>query len=339
MAADMPSAQWIIDDLWAAREAQTLIAGTELGVFTLIAHGDTSAEEIADRLSAPPRGVRRLLDALVGIGYLAKDGDAYALDPLSERYLVRGAEGYVGDMVDEMKLLWNSWGRLTEVIRTGEPVQPWDDEETGRRFFPQLVSALFPMSLNSARAAALAVPDTRRTPILSVLDVAAGSAVWSIPFAQADPRVRVTTVDYPEIIPITRDHTTRYGVADQFTHVAGNLREVDLGTAAHDLVILGYIIQTEGPKHGRSLIERAYRALRPGGQLLIADMIPNDERTGPAPAVVYALDMVLHTTEGDVFTFAEYRRWLTEAGFGQVERIDIQAPWPLVLATRTDDAH
>jgi 3-hydroxy-5-methyl-1-naphthoate 3-O-methyltransferase len=331
--AEMPSAQWIVDDLWAAREAQTLIAGTELGVFTLIARGDRTAERIADRLGAPLRGVRRLLDALVGIGYLGKDGGTYVLEPLSERYLVRDAEGYVGDMVYEMKLLWNSWGRLTKVIRSGEPLQPWDEEETGRRLFPQLVAALFPMSLNSARAAAAAVPDTRHAPIASVLDVAAGSAVWSIPFAQADPSVQVTTIDYPEITPITREYTTRYGVADQFTHVAGNLREADFGEGRHDLVILGYIIQTEGPKWGRRLIEKAHRALRPGGQLLIADMIPNDERTGPAAPLVYALDMVLHTTDGDVFTFAEYREWLTEAGFDRVERIDIQAPWPLVLAT------
>ncbi|WP_214317644.1 methyltransferase [Nonomuraea sediminis] len=329
-----PSAQWIVDDLWAAREAQTLITGTELGVFTLIANGHTTADGVAAQLGAPVRGVRRLLDALVGIGYLTKDGGRYGLEPLSERYLVQGGEGYVGDMVYEMKLLWTSWGRLAEVIRSGEPVQPWDEEETGRRLFPQLVAALFPMSLNSAKAAVAALPDTRDTPIVSVLDVAAGSAVWSIPFAQADPRVRVTAVDYAEITPITRRYTARHGVAGQYTHVEGNLREVELGDGVHDLAILGYIVQTEGPKWGQRLIERCFHALRPGGQLLIADMIPNDARTGPSAPLVYALEMVLHTTEGDVFTFAEYRQWLTEAGFGRVERIDIPAPWPLVLATK-----
>lgn len=331
---EMPSAQWIVDDLWAAREAQTLITGVELGVFTLIAEGEDTAQRVAARLRAPLRGVERLLDALVGIGYLGKDAGRYELEPVSRMYLVRGRPGYVGDMVYEMKLLWHSWSRLTDVIRSGEPVQPWDEEETARRLFPQLVAALFPMSRNAARAVVAALPDERLARIDRVLDVAAGSAVWSIPFAEARPEIRVTTVDYPEITHITREYTARYGVADRYDHLEGNLREVDFGEDRYDVVVLGYIIQTEGAKWGRRLVEKAYRALRPGGHLLIAEMIPNDERTGPAAPLVYALDMVLHTTDGDVFTLAEYREWLAEAGFGPVETIDIPAPWPLVLATK-----
>jgi ubiquinone/menaquinone biosynthesis C-methylase UbiE len=331
---EMPSAQWIVDDLWAAREARTLITGTELGLFTFIAEGDTTAERIAARLGARRRGVERLLDALVGIGYLYKEEGRYGLEPLSEMYLVKGREGYVGDMVHEMRLLWNSWSRLTDVIVSGEPVAPWDEEETGRERFPELVAALFPMSLNSARAVVAALPEERLAQITEVLDVAAGSAVWSIPFARRSPGVRVTTVDYPEVTAITKEYTERYGVSGQYSAIEGNLREVDFGEGRYDLVVLGYIIQTEGPVWGRRLVEKAYRALRPGGQLLIAEMIPNDQRTGPAAPLVYALDMVLHTTEGDVFTLAEYREWLEEAGFGRVETIDIPAPWPLVLATR-----
>ena len=333
---EMPSAQWIVDDLWAAREARTLITGTELGLFTFIAEGDTTAERIARRLGAPRRGVERLLDALVGIGYLNKEDGRYGLEPLSEMYLVQGRDGYVGDMVHEMRLLWNSWSHLTDVIRSGEPVQPWDEEETGRRLFPQLVAALFPMSLNSARAVVASMPEERLAEITEVLDVAAGSAVWSIPFAQECPEVHVTTVDYPEVTSITREYTERYGVADRYSTLEGNLRTTDFGEGVYDLVVLGYIIQTEGPEWGRRLVEKAYRALKPGGQLLIAEMIPNDERTGPAAPLVYALDMVLHTTDGDVFTLAEYQEWLDKAGFAKVETIDIPAPWPLVLATRPD---
>jgi ubiquinone/menaquinone biosynthesis C-methylase UbiE len=331
-----PAAQWIVDDLWAARESQVLITAVELDVFTQIHRGHRTAEEVAAAIAAPVRGVRRLLDALVGIEYLDKDGDRYRLDPLADQFLVRDRPEYVGAMVDEMKLLWHSWASLPEVIRTGRPVSRWDSEETARKMFPQLVCALFPMSIGSARAAAAVLSAERRGRCRRVLDVGAGSAVWSIPFAQADGEVTVTALDYPEVLPITERFTREHGVYDQYRFVAGNLRQTDLGEQAYDVVTIGYVIQTEGEARGRQLVRDAYRALRPGGQLLIAEMIPNDERTGPPAAVVYGLDMVLYTEDGDVFTSAEYQKWLAEAGFTRVETIAIPAPWPLLVATREE---
>jgi hypothetical protein len=44
--------------------------------------------------------------------------------------------------------------------------------------------------------------------------------------------------------------------------------------------------------------------------------------------------MLLHTTEGDTFTFAEYDRWLREAGFTDARLLEVPAPSPLVLATK-----
>jgi ubiquinone/menaquinone biosynthesis C-methylase UbiE len=327
------NAQWIVDDLWAARESQVLIAGVDLDVFTYISHGHDTAEAVADAIGAPLRGVRRLLDALVGIEYLTKEGGRYGLDPLTARYLVRDKPEYVGGMVDELKLLWRSWANLSEVVRTGRPVSRWDDEDTARDMFPRLVSALFPMSLGSARAAA-AVLAEQDPPIRSVLDVGAGSGVWSIPVAERIPAATVTALDFPEVLPITRRFAEEHGVGDRFTYRPGNLRDVDFGTDEYDLVTAGYVIQTEGAERGRDLVARAHRALRPGGRLLIAEMIPNDERTGPAAPLVYAMDMVLYTACGDVFTLAEYRQWLVAAGFRTVETIAIPAPWPLVVATK-----
>jgi hypothetical protein len=44
--------------------------------------------------------------------------------------------------------------------------------------------------------------------------------------------------------------------------------------------------------------------------------------------------MLVHTTEGDTFTFAEYEAWLREAGFQDARLMPTAAPSPLVLATR-----
>src|SRR5262249_43768732 len=73
---------------------------------------------------------------------------------------------------------------------------------------------------------------------LSVLDLAAGSGVWSVALALRSPHVRVTAVDWPGVIPITHKGTARFGVADRFGFVAGDLLEANFGS--------GHAIATAG---------------------------------------------------------------------------------------------
>ncbi|HVG18124.1 MAG TPA: methyltransferase [Blastocatellia bacterium] len=326
--------QQIINDLWAARAAQALVAGVELDLFTHIDSGLRTAKEIARAAKSNARATERLLDALTGLGYLNKKNGNYGLEPVAEQFLVKGKPAYMGAFAYETRLTWNGWAQLTEVIKTGRPIEAVDTDEGGREFFPKLVEAIFPMSYNGARAAVAAMPEKGRKRIKNILDVAAGSAAWSLPFAEAIPDARVTVVDYPEVTSVARRFVERFGVADRYDYVEGNLREIDFGREKYDLVILGHIIHSEGEKWGKKLIKKSYRALADNGMLLIAEMVPNDTRSGPPMPLLFGLNMIVHTENGDVFTMREYREWLKEAGFRRVTTIDAPGPSPLILATK-----
>jgi hypothetical protein len=99
-------------------------------------------------------------------------------------------------------------------------------------------------------------------------------------------------------------------------------------------VILGHIIHSEGEKWGKKLIKKSFRALRDDGLLLIAEMVPNDTRSGPVLPLLFGLNMIVHTEQGDVFTMRQYREWLKEAGFKRITTIDAPGPSPLILATK-----
>lgn len=328
------SPQQITEDLWAAWRTQALVAGIELGVFTHISEGRRTVKEIAKAARASLKGTERLLDALASIGYLTRKGERYSLEPVSEKFLVSTKQTYMGGMAFSIKVVWDTWGQLTESVKTGRPLKKVDEDEDGRDFFPKLVSAIFPASYAAARATVAALPGKTRGKIKNILDVAAGSGAWSIAFAQALPDARVTVIDYPEVTPITRKFTEQMGVADRYEYIEGNLREIDFGRNRYDLVILGHIIHSEGEKWGRKLVRKSHKALSDGGQLLIAEMVPNDARTAPPIPLLFALNMLLHTDQGGVFTMREYREWLKEAGFKSVKTIDAPAPSPLILATK-----
>src|SRR5580693_7997118 len=134
----------IQDDMWAGLGTQALLSAIELDIFSIISEGNRTVIDIARRAKAKSRGTRMLLDAMVGLGYLTKKGEKYALEPLSETYLVRGKESYMGDMVMIARITHPAWLRLTEIVKTGVPAQAVDAEEPGRDFFPKIVGALFP---------------------------------------------------------------------------------------------------------------------------------------------------------------------------------------------------
>lgn len=324
----------VMQDLWAGWRAQALVAAIELEVFTHISQGKRTAKEIASASSSSDDGMRRLLDAMVGLGYLDKTGDKYKLEPVSDTFLVRGNKSYLGEMAYITRNGWDSWSHLTDVVRTGQPMETIDAEEKGREFFPKLISALFPVSYTAARAAVSGFSEDNLDRIGKILDVAAGSAAWSIAFAEAVPGSMVTVIDFPEVTRITRQFVEKFKMSDRYVYLEGNMREINFGEKQYDLIILGQIIHSEGKEFGEKLINRSYRALKDRGMLLIAEMVPNDTRTAPVMPLLFALNMLIQTENGDVFTMREYKNWLEKAGFNQVTTIDVPAPSPLILAKK-----
>ena len=133
---------------------------------------------------------------------------------------------------------------------------------------------------------------------------------------------------------VIRRQRAKFGVGDRYSYLEGDLRQVDFG-GGYDLITLGHIIHGEGRDGGRRLVERSAEALADRGLLLIAEFIPNNDRTGPAGAMMFGINMLLHTPDGDVFTMKEYREWLKAAGFKTIRTISTQtAPSPLILAEK-----
>jgi len=324
----------IMDEFIAGWRSQAMFSAVELDVFTRLAAGKRTAKEIAAAAGASLRGLTILLDALVGMGHLRKSGSRYFLSPAAAAFLDRRKKAYIGATAQAAQLTQELWTHLTESVKTGRPYQAVDGLENAKDFFPKLVAAIFPGNYAAAREAAASLPHKVRRKIRKILDVAAGSAAWSLAFAQAIPEARVTALDLPETTRITRQFVEKFGLAGRYEYQERDMREGDFGRDTYDLVILGHIIHSEGEAGGKALIQKSYEALRKGGMLLIAEYIPNDARTAPAVPLLFALNMLLHTEHGDVYTLGEYRAWLKAAGFRKVTTLPVPAPSPLIFATK-----
>lgn len=270
-----------------------------------------------------------MLNALVALELLRKDdAGRHSLTPESATFLVSGKPGYLGGFMRHSDTLIPKWLQLTEVVKTGRPAMAVNEESDGTEFFESFVEDLFAVGYPAARALAEALPGRKR-----ILDLAAGSGVWSIPLAQKLKDVRVTAVDWPGVLRTTRKVTARLGVAEQYEFRAGDLREADFGNG-YDAAVLGQILHSEGAERSRSLLGKTFRALAPGGTIAIAEFLANDDRSGPPLAMLFAVNMLVNTKDGDTFTIPEISGWLTDAGFTDVRALEVPAPSPLLLATK-----
>lgn len=319
--------------MFAFAPTAILSAAVELNLFTTVEEGSHTASSVASRLGTDERGTRILMDALVGMGYLMKSNQGYHLPPIASRFLVSGKPAFLGSTVTLTEDVWEKWARLPEIVRRGQPVQPVEKGEDQGAFFADFVEALFVYNWPAAQQAARHLGIGTRKKRARILDLGAGSGVWSIAMAQRDPSVTVVAVDRPLVLEVTRRVARRMGVDQQFTFRARDVRDLQL-REEYDIAILGHLCHSEGERHTRELFRNLFRSLVRGGKILIAEFIPDDGRKKEPFPLLFAVNMLVNTEEGDTFTFQEYDAWLREAGFSDVVQLQAPALSPLILATR-----
>jgi ubiquinone/menaquinone biosynthesis C-methylase UbiE len=301
-------------------------------VFDFLDQSPRSLEEISSRTGASLRGLRALLNALVGFEFLARSDDGrYALTLESETFLVRDKPGYRGDFFAFVPRHIRYWLKLKDAVQSGEPVAMGDSEQEVPEFFRELVKPLF--NINFAPATKLASELKTKRAINSVLDLGAGSGVWGIVLATHFPEARVTAVDFPVVLETAKQTAERHGVADRFRFSPGDLLTADFG-ANYDVAVLGHILHSEGEKRSRQLLARVFNSLAPGGTIAIAEWLVNKTRTAPPHSLMFAVNMLVHTKEGDTFSFEEISNWSSEAGFRDARLLDAPGVSPLILATK-----
>jgi SAM-dependent methyltransferase len=319
---------------WGYAPGLIIEAAVRHGFFDLLDRGPLKAEEVVSQSGASLRGARAILEALVGFQLLERRRGRFALAPESAAFLVASRPAYHGGFFKHIsRQLLPNWLQLSEAVRTGLPATKANQHETGAKFFAEFVESLFPLSFPAATALGEHLKIGKAKQPLSVLDIGAGSGVWGIALAKQSPQVRIHAVDWPEVLKVTLAMFTKHGLADRMTSAAGDFFEADFGQG-HGLATLGHILHSEGRERSQRLLEKIFDALAPGGTIAIQEFIPNETRTGPPNALLFAVNMLVHTEAGDTFTFAEMRGWLKQAGYRKPRLLEVPSVSPLVLADK-----
>lgn len=330
-----PTPEKIMRYAWGYAPPLILEAAVRTRVFDVLNDGPKTVAETSAATGASARGLSAIMNALVGLEFLTRDdAGRYALTPDSAAFLVSSRPAYFGGFLAHIsQQLIPDWLELTKAVETGKPVTAVNENAQGAAFFEQFVAGLYAMNYGSAVAAAQALHIGIAEAPVKVLDLAAGSGVFGIGMAQRSSHVKVTAVDWPNVLEVTRKIAAQHGLADRFTYIGGDLATVEFGRG-YNVATLGHILHSEGEARSRKLLRKTYDAMAPGGTIVIAEFLVDADRRGPLTGLLFDVNMLVHTDAGGTYSFEEIRGWLEACGFRDARLVDSPGPSPLIFATR-----
>ena len=320
----MKTVQEIVDLASAYYGSAVLFAALDNEVFARVEKGELAAE------AALPRGLRLLLDACVAEGLLVKTDGVYANTAAGRAALVPGGPADLTKAIRYNRDVYPAWGRLAEFAKTGRPVERPEihlGEDAART--KAFAASMFGRAMGIGRGI---------VPMLGklegrLLDLAGGPGAYAILMCQANPSLECVTVDLKAIAAEAKGYVERFGLGNRIDCRAGDYHRDEYEPAAYDAVTIFGALHQESPAQIVDILKRANRALRPGGKLIVLDMMTDATHTAPKFSALFAVNMALTTENGWVFSDEELKGWMREAGFEPGSTVPVPPPMPHWLVT------
>jgi ubiquinone/menaquinone biosynthesis C-methylase UbiE len=325
-----PDPSRIMDLASAFYGSSILFAASDLGIFACLAKLQQAAcDEVAAALSLDQRGARLLLDGCVALGLITKEGALYRNTPESALFLVPGSPGDLSQAIRYNRDVYASWEHLGDLARTGKPVERpqihlGEDPSRTRTF----VLSMHGRALGIGRAI---VPALNLAGRKRLLDIGGGPGTYSVLIARANPEISCTVLDLPAVAAIASELIQQQQMSDRVRAIPGDYRTASFPEGNDAIIIFGALHQ-ESEDSIRDILKRAYATLAPNGIIYIMDMMTDKTRTAPAFSALFAINMALTAEHGWVFSDADLKSWLEDAGFTNFSVTPAPPPMPHWIA-------
>jgi len=299
-------------------ETKILLTAVKLDLFSALDGKPKTAGEIAGRIGVHEPTLALLLNALVALRLLTKEGELYGNSSAAEKHLVRHSSQYIGHLLVLHDAEWNNWGKLEETIRTGR--RPVDRHvfETDPELGSNVLAVLHRIGQQSG-------PDLAKRLKLSgherLLDLGGGAGTNAIAFCRVYPELTATVFDLPATLRVTEKTVKDAGLESRIALLAGDFNKDGLG-GPYDIVLMSDILHYQTFESNESLVGKVFAHLASGGRLVIKDRFLDEAGTGPAWTTAFAMHILVNTQQGSCYRTSEAMSWMTKGGFTSVTELE-----------------
>ena len=278
---------------WASK---SLLTAVNMRLFTHLANGELSGQDIKKKLGLHNRGLYDFLDTLVALGFLKRSGiketSMYSNAEDANLFLDKNKLSYIGGMLEMANnRLYPFWNNLEEGLKTGKPQNEtktggipifealYADEQKLREF----LKAMGGIQLGNFMMFSKTFDFTKYK---TLCDVGGAGANLAIQVAKYNEHMICVSFDLPPVEPIARENINMMGLNDRISTQSGNFLNEALPKA--DIITMGNILH----------------------------------------------DMNIETEDGFDFSAADFNGWAKECGFTRTSVMPLSGPSSAVIAIK-----
>jgi len=308
---------------------KALSVGVDLSIFTFLQKGPQTASRLAGLLNLPERSLKRLLNANVALGFLRKADEVYENSKVAQAYLIEGTPSYLGDFVKLAGIHgFEKWTRFGECIRNDAPIEDLDDDyrrnEEKMQYFTRAMH-------NNAKGTARFIASL---PLFAnrahLLDIGGGSGVYCIALTESFPDLHATLIDFPPVCKVAREYVGQSNAKNRINIVEGDALQDQIFENG-DIVLVSQVLHGMSESQCKALLTRCFNWTSSGGTIIVHEFFLDNDEASPLYSALFALNMLITTKEGDVYTKGAVSSWLEHAGYHDISVLATPGPSNLLV--------
>ena len=307
--------------------AKHLLVASEVGLFTGLAQGPETLDQLAATCNIPLRTAGISADAMVSLGLLERDGERYRNSETAATFLA----GQAGLDLRPMLRFWNSisypgWLALEDAMRAGAGQAKFGKFTTEE----QLIFSAGVEAFSAATAAALAAnydfSQHRR-----LLDIGGGTGSFLLAALRRHAALRGTLFELPGACEVARRRLASEPEGARIDVVEGDLVSDPL-PPGHDIMLVANTAHVLSATHNIELLRKLRSQAARGTQLLLVDLWMDSGHTQPPAALLMSGEFLIISGEGQAYGEDDAEGWLRETGWCKSERRPLGGPHSVIIA-------
>ncbi|MBP3708142.1 MAG: methyltransferase domain-containing protein [Clostridia bacterium] len=305
-----------------------IIAANNIGIFNCLTERDKNIEQIAKKLEVMSNRIEPILNGLVFYKIISKNENGYYLDEYKD-VLLKGSKFNQTGYINFAQTIMKKYNNLENAIKNNE-LSTSNFEKLTDEQAESFVEGMQANAIPQAEYIASKYDFENHR----ILDIGAGAGTYLINVSKKYKSVTGTMIDLPQVSKIQNRNIEKEKLQDRLKSVSCDYNK-DFPDGFYDAVFLFAVVHQEPDGNLKRLLNNIYSVLKPNGRLFLTSFFLNDDKISPEFSVQFAIEMIVSSQNGKVYTHREINDLLKDCNFSNIEIIDeIPSPATLYIAQK-----